>query len=137
MPGRIISSAKYVQTKGHGDSNLTHAQMERAMDVALGDKNNERRLEHYPFSSDMRLLPHYVVRHESFRADFAALLEALNCDPNFPTKNVHEHRDDKDEALETATSANITLHYGDARHRNMMALAAERNAQGLRLAQMF
>lgn len=137
MPDRILSSAKYVQTEGHGDSNLTHVQVEQAMRVALGDKNNERRLEHYPFSSDMRLLPHYIVRHDSFREDFSALLEALQCDPQFPTMNVHKYGSAADEELERATRENITLLYGDARHFHMMALAAERNKKGLRRARLF
>lgn len=137
MPDRILSSAKYVQTTGHGHSNLTRSQIIHAARTALGDLANERRLEHYPFSENLRLLPDYIVRHHAFQHDFSNLLGALRCDPAFPTLNVHRPVHRRDDSVLRRVRANITLHYADARHRRLVALAEQRNEDGLRLARTF
>lgn len=137
MKERIFSSAKYIQTEGHSDSNLTKEQILEAAHAAKGDKYNEKRLENYPFYDGAVMVPNYVIRHDQLNDDLSHLLAALGCDTFIESLNSHNPIDKAGEQMVREVFQALTLTFEDARHKWMLAVAKERNMEGLEIARTF
>lgn len=146
MRERLWSAAKYRLSDGNGNSSLSEAMKDEAVRKLGEDRKTEMFLEGYPYlgedekslgvGAEGRLVPDYVVRAERMEEDLGKLLEALKCEGEFESRNVHQAEAEAEEESR-AFLKRLRLRMGDETFRKLNERAERGNEEGLRKVAAF
>lgn len=149
MRERLLSKLKYETPLGDDRKGQTVSErrsvptdmFHQLVNSTLNDDSESLQIaeiyyEHYPGNGEVPFLtPDYVIRSDTFVADFTFLLRALQCPTKFISINVHKVKSlDQDEHNDIMHQIPVTM--SDARHKVLLKYSRS-NYLGLRKARLF
>lgn len=162
MQQRMASYGKNDAIYGQIYTNMTLSRDQLRNAVLWARKSGrmeEFRYELYPYNekATLKIVPDYVIRHESFDDDLLRLLHAFDCPQVVQSTNIHSLEVDgaipenakpgrtRERSMTNETTnidnmtfeqlkeqlENIPLHFGDQQHEQMQEIAKSSNVDGL------